>query len=328
MDILKLLQDCVKSLNIDINVIKDTMFAICVADNLNGTNQRELDIDKLVESDTELNWDGVLTYLNITPQHRGCTKLPRVQKLRVISDCLSLILENDIDGLILTCITSKKVKDNSLSYIPYADENECIKNLEKIQSHISVSTDFGYFEDLYKKLVLYSRHITQLGGFDLPDGVERIVIPESIYDGVGTKKTLTEFYSYLSSLDKTLDDYCSYILDIYCYEVVQEVARLMNKRFIKNEVEFNLIITRLNNFAINYLPIGTFSLNGYTQRLSVLRNVPSYLSRKVNIVFSDSSFFSEMTIHGCIAVLKLLRKTSIKKDDFISEMEVILNECK
>ena len=97
MDVLKLLQDCIKTFNLDVSNLRDIAFAICTADKMDGTNKRELDIDKFVESDTELSWDSTLTVLGVEPQTKGYTKLPRVQKLRVISDVLSLSLSDKVE---------------------------------------------------------------------------------------------------------------------------------------------------------------------------------------------------------------------------------------
>lgn len=109
MDVVKLLQDCIKKFNLDVNLLRDYAFAICVADNISGSNKKELDVDRFVEHDSELSWNEVLVSLGITPQNRGCKSLPRVQKLRVISDVLSLSLGGTIEGLILTCETSRKL---------------------------------------------------------------------------------------------------------------------------------------------------------------------------------------------------------------------------
>lgn len=332
MEVVKLVKYCIENFNLDVNKLRDIAFAICIADKLTGTNQRELDIDKFVESSDELEWDSVLSLFNITSQNRGCSSLPRVQKLRVISDVLSLSVCNEVSGLKLSCIASKKVAKQlgvSLESVDYADENVCYGNLSKIQSHLSsVSVDLSNLTIIYNKLCIYSDKIISIGGFDLPIAISNILIPDKIFNNLGKKCTIEDLNKFLEKNDLTIDDYSAYIVDIYCYEIVQEIAKLLNKRYAKNEVEFNLILTRLDNFAGSYLPMGTYSLNGYTQRLSVLRNVPSYLARKVNVVFSESSPFSEMTILGCISVLYFLRKINIKKDYFTSEMEGLLNECR
>ena len=157
MDVLKLLQDCIETFNLDANNLRDIAFAICTADKMNGTNKRELDIDKFVESDTELSWDSILAILGVEPQSKGYTKLPRVQKLRVISDVLSLSLSDKVDGLVLSCNASKKVSKLlgvSLSSEDYADEDE--KPLRALSVSTSASVASGVrFEALTTKPALW-----------------------------------------------------------------------------------------------------------------------------------------------------------------------------
>lgn len=332
MDVLKLVKDCVENYKLDSKVLRDIAFAICTSDKMNGTNQRELDIDKFVESDTELDWSEILSVLSISPVNKFGVKLPRVQKLRVISDVLSMSLSSNISGLNLMCKSSSKVAQKlgvSLPSLDYADEDICYENLAKIEEELTkVSLDLTELEDVYKRLCLYRDKVRVLDGFYIKDCILDMLIPDSIYNYSGKKCSVSELSNYLQKNKLTMNDYVAFIVDVYCYNIVQEIAKLLNARYSSNEVEFNLILTRLNSFAGNYLPVGTYSLNGYTQRLSVLRNVPSYLSRKVNVVFSESSSFSEMTILGCISVLYLIKKINIGKTEFTNEMEGLVNECR
>lgn len=135
MDIAELLKDCIRNFNLDINKLRDLAFSICLADKKDGTNHIELDIDKFVEHDAELSWDNILRFLTITPQSKGCSSLPRVQKLRVISDVLTLSLSNEVPDLVLTCKSSKLVAKYlgvSVPSVDYASEDECLDNLYKI----------------------------------------------------------------------------------------------------------------------------------------------------------------------------------------------------
>lgn len=328
----KLVEDCIENFNLDVTKLRDIAFAICTSDKLNGTNNKELDVDLLVQESDGLDWNDILQLLNIHADNSLARSLPRVQKLRVVSDVLSLSLSDKIDDLHLTNVASGKVAKElgvSLPKIDYADEDICYENLKKIEEKLSeVSLDLGRLQEVYKKLCIYSNKILEVGGFNLPTDVEKILIPDTIFNNLGKKCSVMELKSFLDSKNLSINDYAEYVIDIYCYNIVQEVAKLLNAKFKSNEVAFNLVLTRLCSFASDYLPVGTYSLNGYTQRLSVLRNVPSYLARKVNVVFSESTTFSEMTIQGCICVLFYLRKTNIKKDEFINEMEVLINECR
>lgn len=330
MDLVKLMEDCIKNFDLDVNMLRDIAFSICIADKIHGTNNKELDVDKFVSSDSELDWDSVLSLIGVQSQNKGIDSLPRVQKLRVISDMLSLSVNNKVNGLCLMCKSSSIVATKlgvSLKCVDYADEAFCYENLEKIESYVSsVSIELGSLESIYNKICIYNKKILSMSSISLSNQISSFLIPSDIYKDLGKSCSNEEFKGVLERMNFTVDDYADYFLDSYCYELVQEIAKLVNIRFSKNEVEFNLILTRLNNFAGSYLPIGTYSLNGYTKRLSVLRNVPSYLSRKVNIVFSESSHFSEMTILGCISVLYLLNKINISKDYLISEMEGLLDE--
>lgn len=331
MDILKLLQDCIKNYDLNIKTLRDIAFAICISDKLNGSNKIELDVDKFVESDSELSWVEILKLLGIEPQSKGCSKLPRVQKLRVISDILSLCLHDKVEDLTLSCSSSKKVANVlgvSLSYADYSDENSCYENLKKIESTLEDnSLDLSSLSDLYKRLCVYTNKIITIGEFNLPSDISNILIPDEIFNNLGKKCTTSELIAFMNDNGFSIEDYTSYILDIYCFNLVPLVIKLFDKIREKNEAMFNLILIRANSYAGNYLPIGMYSLNNYTYRLTAFHNVPSYLTRKINMVFSESSPFSETTILGCIVLLYFIRKFSIKKEYILSEMEVLLNEC-
>ena len=332
MDVLKLLQDCIETFNLNANTLRDIAFAICTADKMNGTNKRELDIDKFVESDTELSWDSILAILGVEPQSKGYTKLPRVQKLRVISDVLSLSLSDKVDGLVLSCNASKKVSKLlgvSLPSEDYADEDVCYENLKKIEdSLIKDNIDLGSLQETYKRLCVYTNRIMDVGGFNMPSEIESILIPDEIFNNLGKKCTVSELNSFLTNKGLTIEDYSRYIIDIYCFNIVPKIVKLLNNILTKNEAMFNLILVRANNYVGNYLPIGMYSLNGYTYRLTAFHSIPSYLTRKVNMVFSESSPFSETTILGCISLLYFVRKFTVKQEYIVNEMEGLLNECR
>lgn len=331
MDIEKLVKDSIKNFNLDTAKLRSIAFAICISDKLNGTNQKELDIDKFVETDSELFWDSIISTLGITPQTRGCGSLPRVQKLRVISDVLSLSVCNQVSDLSLMSKESRKVAQLlgvSLPCLDYADENACYKNLEKVEKYLaSSSLDFGDFKFLYKRLCIYDKRIQDIGVVKKPLDTSDILVPTEIYSSVGKKCTNEELVAFLESHKFSMEDYSNYVIDVYCCNLIQVIAKLLNERLVRNEVEFNLILTRLNMYAFDWLPIGTYSLNNYTTRLSVLRQVPCYLNRKVNVVFSEGTAFSEMSILGCICVCYLLNKITVKKDFIHSEIGGLLNEC-
>ena len=332
MNIAELLKDCIRSFNLDANKLRDLAFSICLADKKDGTNHIELDIDKFVEHDAELSWDNILRFLTITPQSKGCSSLPRVQKLRVISDVLTLSLSNEVPDLVLTCKSSKLVAKYlgvSLPSIDYASEDECLDNLCKIKDYISVtSVDLDSIESVYVRLIKYRDKMKEVGDIELPSAVNELPVPDKIYAGLGKSVTLQKFLGYLDSKEITIDNYANYMVDVYSYEIVQVIAKILNKKLEHNEIEYNLILTRALSSANAYLPIGSYSLTGNTYRLSVLRSVPAYLCRKTNAVFSENTSFSEMTLLGCIALLYYIRKINTKKDYLISEMEGFVNECR
>lgn len=146
--VLDLFKKCIQEFNLDVKHLRDIAFAICIADKLDGTNKKELDIDKFVESDNELDWNDILKTLGVSPQNRGCGSLPRVQKLRVISDILTISLCSQIEDLVLSCKVSKQVSEKEgvfLSCIDYADEDACYENLNKIKDYLvdnSFNKDF------------------------------------------------------------------------------------------------------------------------------------------------------------------------------------------
>lgn len=171
MDILKLLQDCIKNYDLNVKTLRDIAFAICISDKLNGSNKIELDVDKFVESDSELSWVEILKLLGIEPQSKGCSKLPRVQKLRVISDILSLCLSDKVEDLTLSCSSSKKVANVlgvSLSYADYSDENSCYENLKKIESTLEESS---FEKDIEVVEVL---ELLTLYNVDLPTNITKL----------------------------------------------------------------------------------------------------------------------------------------------------------
>lgn len=332
IDLLTLLKDSTKTFGLDEAKLRDITFAICMSDVLHGSNGRELDIDNITRDDLDLDWSSILGWLGIQATMQTKGDLPRVHKLRLISDVLSLSVSNKVNDLVLCNPESNRVAKLlgvSLPCVDYADEPTCYKNLEKINAYItSNSLNLDKLDAVYKKLCIYSNKILEIGSFNIPSEIENILIPDSIFKTLGKKCSISSLSKFLAQNSMSIDNYCDYVVDIYCYNIVQEVAKMLNTRYKNNEVAFNLILTRLSSFAGSYLPIGTYSLNGYTQRLSVLRNVPSYLSRKVNIVFSESTAFSEMSIQGCICVLHCIRKMNIRKDEFVNEMEGLVNECR
>lgn len=331
MDILKLLKDSIAYFNLDTTYLRDLAFAICISDKLRGTNNIELDVDKFVESDVELSWNAILCELNITPQNRGCTKLPRVQKLRIISDILSLALQDKVSDLSLSCKASKDIKNLgvNLPYEDYADEDSCYKNLSKIESALRVSNlDLGNFAKLYNRLCIYTKRIEQIGVVNLPTEFNTFLIADSIYNNLGKSCSIEDLSKFLEDKKLTIDDYANYIIDNYCFYLVQKVMVALNNIYKQNEVKFNLIVTRIDKYARAYLPIGLYSMNNYTYRISGFRNISCYLNRKVNLVFSENSPFSETTILGCIVMLYFIQRAVVKEEYIVSQMEELVNECK
>ena len=183
MDVLKLVKDCIETYNLDVNKLRDIAFAICTADKLHGTNSKELDVDKFVESDTELSWDSILTALGVEPQTKGYTKLPRVQKLRVISDVLSLSLSDKVGDLVLSCDASKKVAKLlgvSLPSEDYADEDVCYENLKKIEDSLE-NSNFEKDNEVVEILELINDY-----SIDLPANITKL---DKHYSSIITSKS-------------------------------------------------------------------------------------------------------------------------------------------
>lgn len=140
-DIVKLLQDCIKKYNLDPSELRDIAFAICISEKTYGSNNKSLDIDKMCTTDIEIGWNNVLRILDINPVSKGYKALPRVQKLRIISDVLTLKLSNEVDDLFLTYKSSEKVAKKlglDIRVDDNCDESTCLKNLEKIRESIEL----------------------------------------------------------------------------------------------------------------------------------------------------------------------------------------------
>lgn len=331
MNIVSLIRGCKKNYNLSTNDLRSVALGLCTAGKLEDTCNIALSVDRLVAQDTELDWSDILVEIGIDNRGKQGTPLPRVQKLRVISDMLSILLSDKISDLRLSSQVAAhvaRIKGVSLAYDSYPDEGVCYANLKKIEDNLAeVSVNYDDLNKIYRHLEIYVERIKDISDTNVAYALNKHYIPEQIYHKLGKKCTASQLNAFLTSKELTQETYISYIIDNFCIDIIQLVVQKLLSIIKHNESMFNLIMMRANRYAPAYLPIGMYSLNNYTPRVSAFGNIPSYLKRKVGVIFSESSAFSEGTILGCIVMLYFCQKFSVRQDFLLKEMEGLVDEC-
>jgi len=120
-------KEVIEKHELDINVLRDIMLSLAIADFTDGTNEKKLDVDRVCSS-RDSDWAEVVTFLSLSPT--DAEVLPYVQRLRLMCDTLSIATK--LDGVYLTMPESKVIAnlcDVSLSAQDYCDEDDCIRLL-------------------------------------------------------------------------------------------------------------------------------------------------------------------------------------------------------
>lgn len=178
---LKIFKDVVDYYKLDMINLSDYAFAICMADNLEGSNKKELSVDRLIASD--------IGFINIFDSKisEDTTPLPKVQCLRILCDVLVLALyDKNIEGVHLTSQASTIVA-NKLGYKPrwdeYSDEEECIRVLKKFKITCKKVFDFS---DIIEIISKYGKDTVEVSN-------RKLYLPNSIKSNIEYCKDYAKF---------------------------------------------------------------------------------------------------------------------------------------
>lgn len=205
---------------VDTKELSDIVLALVISDNLDGTNKRELDVDRLCNQNCFLT-----EVLDLPISRVPASILPDVQLYRLMCDSLYLYLKSkgiEVESTHLTSGASCKVA-SCLGFSEvsqgYSDELECKRILDLFDRNAR-SGDFYILTNVIKDCVSKSTYYINLENRNSKlFGVKDLVLPDSIRYDVRACKTETmkfvstkEFMGHMSKLKiETIQDYCSYI---------------------------------------------------------------------------------------------------------------------
>ena len=166
MDIFDVLVKGVEFKGVEKKKVQDIMLGLCLADCFEGENQQALDMDKMLCSVDGEQWGRLLEYVGFEKDNLGLD-LPRVQRLRIVSDVLTLIYAEEIKDLKLSCKSATRVASEMgyyLSSYDYCSEWECESNLRKIEDYLKVMTASKneVIEDLLQLIDFYQPEFPQI----------------------------------------------------------------------------------------------------------------------------------------------------------------------
>lgn len=195
MELDKLVSSCISKYNVDVNSLRDISFALCFADRLDGTNQKELDCDRFIASSSS-EFNNVLKLLKIEPKTNGLNPLPRVQFERIVSDSLSILLNDKVSDLRLSSKSASlvaKVLGIKMESDDYFDEASCEQNLKKLQGIAELNGSVQKVLKILKTL-----------GVPLPNGVSELPLGYN----------LGEYANSFREIDKSVFDEGKFIEDM------------------------------------------------------------------------------------------------------------------
>lgn len=296
----------ISSKEIDKDYVKDIMIAIVISDYMNGTNQKELDVDKLCASQ-DANWNKLKSFLGLPNSESHNTLLPDVQLMRILCDCLYVCLDGSkIEGVSITSPATRYVcnaEGISVKGSDYVDEEGCKVIFDKYFANEEGNELF----DFIKKVLSKVRNLEDK--IDITEGkfnelFEQLYLPKN-YDSCGFDVHVELPNTLRGISEESLDS------DLEFYELQCLMDGLLMLAFgdtsnIANKISFTYKLLKIRDYMSDITPVGIGGTMGYRSDVfkptSLLVN--SAITEIYNNLFTDKILLNKDSI-GVVYIIIL-----------------------
>ena len=311
---------------------QDICLAICLADELKGTNRQYLNKNYFFSASSDNIWKSIQSTIGVSLEYNG-SELPRVQKMRLISDACSIVLELKVSGCNLSSpyntevaqVVVGKLKGGTTSHRvshENADEDDVKQSILEMLKYVESSVDcennfFSLLEyvasaDNALDSVLSDDYLNNLGNIDI---LKRILYRDAYGElefsnefletaniSIGCKEFIrrnfrvTDETISISDLEVAFGKYIHYWKASFVY-----VTHMVLKFYFKVSPVFTT--TRLKNLKENNLfPIGVAVTQQNTKITRDIEFDNSVLRKRFNDLCVNKEFTSD-TILGLLTII-------------------------
>ena len=287
------LEDIIKNHEINVNMLRDICFTVVMADNLSGSNQKEMSIDKFVSAKSK-QWEDVLGVLNIEKGKSGADELPDVQKMRVLCDALTIATKGQQDTKLLSEVSNEVagVLGMRLNAGEYHDIDDCYKVFEVFKC--AKITDDSWIKALDKTLGVLAEILEiYVEGVSLKECLSDITVP------------VKGLHFFKEGACDNVDDFEGYIGDNVIYRIECLFATKFKALFKKDAVKCNSRINTIRREGLDCV-FGTVSIGNYTPMLEMRDDLPMYMRSKIEKLFLDTKNYNINDLANIIFCLCIL----------------------
>ena len=287
--------------------LNDIACAICIADQAWGTNDKQLDINRLLSSTDLFSGIG-----NIVKKEQ----LPKVQVKRLLCDVIILVLsevgklESDIALLTPSSAKVAHLMGVEKSYSDYANEDECENTMNSLLSYCVDNSEFEeifeYIESTFKKMQSYDKFYKATKNC----GFTGAYLPKN-YDSYGYKISREDITKNVEPNMRATVLECSFLASFVnaFYAYLSNMTADGNKNSVANDLIFT---KRLMLMYSKKIQVGISGITGDVPRIGKLGK--RYNDAIVNIhnrIFTEDFILSRKTVDGLFAVLDLFIKEGL-----------------
>lgn len=296
----------INSKEIDKDYVKDIMIAIVISDYMNGTNQKELDVDKLCASQ-DANWNKLKSFLGLPNSESHNTLLPDVQLMRILCDCLYVCLDGSkIEGVSITSPATRYVcnaEGISVKGSDYVDEEGCKVIFDKY-------TETGEYDELFdfiKRVLSKTRNLQ--GKLDIAEDkfnklFEQLYLPKNYNScGFDVRVQLPDVLKSISkeSLDSDLEFY-----ELQCLMDGLLILAFGDTSNTIDKISFTYKLLKIRNNMSDKTPVGIGGTMGYHSDIFKPTNllINNTITELYNSLFTDKIMLNKDSI-GVIFIIIL-----------------------
>ena len=301
------LEDIIKIHEINSTMLRDVCFAIVTADYLDGTNQKELNIDKFVSASSK-QWRNILSILNVSEPREQTVELPDVQKMRILCDALTIVTRGSFsETRFLSEVSSKiaQVMGVNLKAGSYKDIEDCYGVFDKYTclTDKDYPDTFNFISENLKKMA------------DIDKTLKKPIFKDYDFSSVYLGKGYDNYgFSTSSNIPaklgaaKEFEDFEDYIRLNFINEVITCYIKRLTKDVTDNIDMVTLLrkLTVLKNKGSSYIPIG---IKCRMSELNIIR-LPQYpnevLNKYLADIFSENILLSDMSLQSVFNCVKVL----------------------
>lgn len=293
----QIVKEIMEKNNIQGKKLADVCLAICIVDQLKGSNRRELSMEKFVVRADE-DWKSVLELLELV---NLCDRepLPKVQRYRVICDALCICIGRNIEGVSLSNERSSIV---ARSFAEVMGVSEL--------SGIRCTNGYSSIEECERVLKLLNQNSYDLTDlFELESQVSTLEAGELAAKAWDSFRVPTDKAKYIKGGGT---DYSIGLLkDMLIYSIEKDILDLIRKGMAKNKVKTNYVISQVMRNYSNVV-FGTYSTENLAPRLEVGNGFPDFMRTKLCRLFSGGMTYDFSDLESLVGVRKFI-ESGLKK---------------